>query len=596
MVRSGRSAGRARPSRRPARDVTLPRAFLAWPLAILLLPAGSSATTITIAVFDAPGEGFNDNTQVLPVGGNPGTTLGAQRLAVFEHAASIWASTVKSTVEIRISAGFDPMECDDSSALLGFAGPETVHRDFAGAPRPMTWYTQALANSLAGVDLAPDIDDMFMAFNSRIGFDCPFPSNWYYGLDGVPPSGETDLVTVVLHEMGHGLGFLTLVDAALGTRFRRFNDAFMFGLENHLSGRLFPAMTNAERAAASIDTGNLHWVGETVIAAGSGLIAGREPLSGHVEMYAPDPVEPGSSVSHFSPRLSPNDLMEPFYTGAVHDPGLAGDLLVDLGWVSVSCGDGVVAGGEECDDGNEDDGDGCTRCRVDPCFRCAGQPSVCMPDDGTVCDDGNPCTTADRCSSGMCTGTPNDGVPCEDGDPCTRDDRCEAGTCRGDATPRTDCKQPVKAGKAFLLLKNGAIPAKDKLIWKWINGEETRSIEFGSPHRDTDYLLCAYDPSGVIMSREVSAGDSWRALGDGFKYRDRFGGEAGVTLIRLKEGSRGSAKILVKGKGAGLDVPDLDALTSPVTVQLGNPSGCWEATYGTRVLKAEPAEFKAKAD
>lgn len=45
-----------------------------------------------IVNINAPGAGFNDPTPRAPVGGNPGTTLGQQRLFAFEHAAAIWSA------------------------------------------------------------------------------------------------------------------------------------------------------------------------------------------------------------------------------------------------------------------------------------------------------------------------------------------------------------------------------------------------------------------------------------------------------------------------------------------------------------------------
>jgi hypothetical protein len=91
-------------------------------------------------------------------------------------------------------------------------------------------------------------------------------------------------------------------------------------------------MTDAERVAASTDTGDLHWIGPNVVAAGAVLSSGRHP-SGHVEMYAPGSQQPGSSVSHFSTSLFPNQLMEPSYTGPTYDVGLAGPLMEDIGWM-----------------------------------------------------------------------------------------------------------------------------------------------------------------------------------------------------------------------------------------------------------------------
>jgi hypothetical protein len=57
------------------------------PLASLLLtiaPVVAGAATITIINNNAAGVGFNDPTPVAPVGGNPGVTLGAQRLYIFQ--------------------------------------------------------------------------------------------------------------------------------------------------------------------------------------------------------------------------------------------------------------------------------------------------------------------------------------------------------------------------------------------------------------------------------------------------------------------------------------------------------------------------------
>jgi len=60
----------------------------------------------------------------------------------------------------------------------------------------------------------------------------------------------------------------------------------------------------------------------------------------------------------------------------------------------------------ECSDGNGVDGDGCdASCQLEPCFTCAGAPSVCTPSsDGATCDDRSECTTGETCSAGTCGG------------------------------------------------------------------------------------------------------------------------------------------------------------------------------------------------
>ena len=130
----------------------------------------------------------------------------------------------------------------------------------------LTFGTQALANSRAGIDLSPGNNDIVAQFNSRIGTTCAFPLVWYYGLNANPPSGALDFVSVVLHELGHGLGFQSFVTLQSGVKLAGLDDAFSLKLEDHSTGKLFPQMTNAARVAASLNSGNLHWVGANVVA------------------------------------------------------------------------------------------------------------------------------------------------------------------------------------------------------------------------------------------------------------------------------------------------------------------------------------------
>lgn len=302
----------------------------------------SAAATITIVNLDGPGEGFNDPSApdaASTTGGNTGETLGRQRLLAFQFAANIWGALLDSPVEVRVEARFDPLTCTETSAILGQAGAVSVFRDFSGAPRQGTWYPVALASKLFGADLDPpnilnpNTNDIVALFNSSLGqTGCLTGRPWYFGLDQTPPPTRFDFVTVLLHELGHGLGFQTFVNLATGAKFLGFDDAYMVHLEDHSTGLLYPAMLNAQRVAASMNTGNLHWVGPRVVAKSTGLTAGRALPSGHVEMYAPNPQRPGSSVSHFSISLSPNEGMEPFYTGPNHSVGLAAWLLDDIGW------------------------------------------------------------------------------------------------------------------------------------------------------------------------------------------------------------------------------------------------------------------------
>ncbi len=296
-----------------------------------LLTTTAFAATITIINNDGPNEGFNDPTPVTPVDGNPGTTLGEQRLNAAQAAADAWGAVLKSDVEIRISMTFDDLYCSSTGATLGQAGPTTVHRDFSNAPLNNTWYVQALANSLAGTDLEPAYADISAQFNSALDSDptCLGGMSWWYGIDSSAPTGMVDFYPVLLHEIAHGLGFMTLVDTSNGSKFYNYDDAFMIHLEDHSQGMNWPDMTDAGRQASATDTGDLHWTGTNALGNASLLTDGIS--GGHIKMYAPSTLELGSSVSHWDLSITPDEVMEAYATAEAHDL-ITFRLMQDIGW------------------------------------------------------------------------------------------------------------------------------------------------------------------------------------------------------------------------------------------------------------------------
>src|SRR5262245_5847543 len=121
---------------------------------VCAVPATALANAnIVIINADGPGEGFNDTTPATPVGGNPGTTLGAQPPAAVQFVAARWVELIDSNVTITVNANFDPLTCTATSAVLGSAGAVSVSSDFENAPVAGTWFPSALANKLAGRDL-----------------------------------------------------------------------------------------------------------------------------------------------------------------------------------------------------------------------------------------------------------------------------------------------------------------------------------------------------------------------------------------------------------------------------------------------------------
>jgi hypothetical protein len=255
------------------------RAAAALVGALAAAPLAASAR-ITIVNANQAGVGFNDTTAAAPVGGNTGTTLGSQRLNAFQRAAELWGALLDSDVEIRIKATFEPLECTATTGTLGAAGPANSLLDFESAPLPGTWYPVALANKIAGRDLLPASAGHIIAkFNSNVGTSsCLASSQWYYGLDN-QHGDKIDLVSVLLHEFGHGLGFVTLVDAASGSEFLGSPDVFEGHILDTSTGQHWDAMTSAERKASTVRTGALVWDSPTVTAAVPGTLNGRPLLT-----------------------------------------------------------------------------------------------------------------------------------------------------------------------------------------------------------------------------------------------------------------------------------------------------------------------------
>jgi 6-phosphogluconolactonase (cycloisomerase 2 family) len=200
-----------------------------------------------------------------------------------------------------------------------------------------------------------------------------------------------------------------------------------------------------------------------------------------------------------------------------------------------------------------------------------------------------------------------EGDPCDDGDPCTTDDRCSDGLCIDQAAPPLGCRTPAVGQKALLLLKDQDPDDKDQLVWKWIKGEATTKPDFGDPDGSDEYGLCLYDAAGFAASWIAPAGgicadgkQCWAEKPTSFKYKDKDLTPNGLSQILLKEGlENGKAKIIVKGKGGMLDMPELSTLASPLTVRLKNraTATCWEATYSfPPALAADSERFKDKAD
>lgn len=233
----------------------------------------NAAATIVIVNGDPAGVGFNDPTAAAPVGGNPGTTLGQQRLNAFQAAANKWGATLTSAATIRILSTFEPLTCTSTGAVLGSAGATEVFRDFPGAPIASTWYSKAETGRLFGSDPDPATADIRARFNVSLGnTGCLDGVFWYLGLDN-NHGANIDLVTVLTHEFGHGLGFQTFTNGSTGAQLAGFPSVWDWYLKDTTVNLNWAQMTAAQRATSSLNSLKLVWSGANVTAAAPSVLS-----------------------------------------------------------------------------------------------------------------------------------------------------------------------------------------------------------------------------------------------------------------------------------------------------------------------------------
>ncbi|MCM3872695.1 MAG: hypothetical protein ND895_18595 [Pyrinomonadaceae bacterium] len=312
-------------------------------LMVALIASSSAFATATIVIQNTDGAnvGFNDPTPAAPVAGNPGTTVGQQRLLAFQRAADIWGATLNSNQTITVRANWQGLPCDADTGVLGSAGSTGMQMNFVGAPFAGTWYSIAQANSLSNSDLNFGTAEISARFNVNVGTSgCLTMSHWYYGFDTAQAPGRINLVAVLLHELAHGLGFQSFTDEENGAQFGGFPSIYDRFLLDNTTGKTWVQMTDAERVASAINDNNLVWNGPQVVGdAASVLNGGKDPM-GRPRIWAINPVDPGSSISHWDIDLSPNQLMEPNINSnlshSVSPPqDLTNSLLKDIGWPTV---------------------------------------------------------------------------------------------------------------------------------------------------------------------------------------------------------------------------------------------------------------------
>ena len=205
------------------------------------------------------------------------------------------------------------------------------------------------------------------------------------------------------------------------------------------------------------------------------------------------------------------------------------------------CGDGNLDVGEECDDNNVVDDDGCSAvCTLEPC---EAAPTL---------------------------------------------------GCRASVTGKASVKLKVVAGDSY----------KNQMQWKW-QGAETTKTEFGDPTTTESYYVCVYSAGTLVSTTSFPADGTcsgkpcWKEGSKGYQFKKKDVFPEGGVGLALKAGADGKAQLQFKGKGFYLEVPPtVGSLMSPVIVQLKQSSDgtCWSSTFSAPFTRQSEPIFSDKGD
>ncbi|NBU93004.1 MAG: fibronectin type III domain-containing protein [Actinobacteria bacterium] len=224
-----------------------------------------------------------------------------------QAAIDVWAENFSSKVNVNVNVTWGR---SSNYGVLAAASSKS-NFTFPEAPDRTLYYASAMANALAGRDLDPKNPELEITITSN--------APWYLGTDGKCPKNLYDLESVILHEMGHGLGFMSGSYYDEFTGAARIDQPTPFDAYVQLpDGRRLADMPSPSLETGKALTNTLVWSGVNGIKANNNV----KP-----KLYTPAIYEPGSSVSHLDEATFKDSLLDAVMTpnldaGEVfHSPG-----------------------------------------------------------------------------------------------------------------------------------------------------------------------------------------------------------------------------------------------------------------------------------
>ncbi|MDP3711495.1 MAG: hypothetical protein Q8R60_03290 [Mycobacteriales bacterium] len=269
----------------------------------------------------------------------------SQQKAAFQKAVDVWSRLLVSSIPIVVRAELAVLD----PGVLGSAGPANALYNSSTE----AFYAVALANALAGEDLDPPGTSSTDPYDADVDIDATFADDdnlIYYGTDGNVPAGKYDFASTVMHELGHGLGFLGALtvqgdQGGYGSCDPAFDAPFIFDRSTvHVTSsttRLLDYACGSTAMGTALRSGSVFWDGAKGVAAAGGT---------RPELFAPSTWQQGSSYSHLDETVyasgTLNSLMTPIGDAQEvnNEPGpIALGILADQGWQLSAAADPPVA-------------------------------------------------------------------------------------------------------------------------------------------------------------------------------------------------------------------------------------------------------------
>lgn len=340
---------------------------------------------ITVALDDPSGNcdisGWTNATARGPQGGNSGANLGQLRTNAIREAVRRVQLELATPAPLRVQACWSNLGTPSNTGFtLAQAGPRFVFRnsvDFVTSGgrqvvnltqrmpwlnRTHTWYPGSIGARLAGTsscgvtggDAGGNCGyDVRITFNSELDSGQGSPArNFWYGFSAQNPGpgpslgADADFVSVAMHELLHGLGFISLISlsgtngfgqpAPIGSKLDGFDDIFSSRVawvpEGTTSVVPFPLASDAERVSALTSISQLRFVDDASAASPFNPFAPQPAPDNLVRLNAPTTIQPGSSLSHITASTAGAGLMLPNIVNGLRQLDVAKPMLESIGW------------------------------------------------------------------------------------------------------------------------------------------------------------------------------------------------------------------------------------------------------------------------